>query len=175
MAEAKRLQRVQEHDVQLPGEPAVLEAIVQDDQLAAELCDGLVRGREAVGILQVGHVGKQPPHLQRLVVRLACGCPIAAADHRHPHAALLEPSGDPLDQGGFAGAAEGEVADAYDRHAEAMHHRRATVIPPVPPADGCRVARLADPQRAAQQVGPGARRRPLTRSRNPAGLNIGSL
>ena len=98
--------------------PAVLEAVVQHDQLAAELRDGLLRGGQAVGILHVRHVGKQPPHLQRLVVRLARGRPIAAADHRHPHAALLEPAGDPLDQGGLAGAAEGEVADAHDRHAE---------------------------------------------------------
>ena len=37
MAEAERLQCVQQHDVQVAGQSTVLETVVQDDQLGAEL------------------------------------------------------------------------------------------------------------------------------------------
>ncbi len=59
---------------------------------------------------------------------------ISAADDRHANAARVEPRGEPLDQRRLAGAAEGEIAHAHHRHADAMDRGRAAVVAAVSPA-----------------------------------------
>ena len=75
MPEAERLQGVQQHDVQIAVDAAVLEGVVQHDQLALELLDRQPGGRHAVGILQMRHVGQLLLQFQRLVVLRPASAP----------------------------------------------------------------------------------------------------
>ena len=68
MAEAERLQGVQQDDVQVAGDAAVLEGVVQDDRPALELADRLPGRRHAIGILQVGDAGQPGGQFPGLVV-----------------------------------------------------------------------------------------------------------
>ena len=80
----------------------------------------LLGGGHAIGVLQVRHVRQRFSQFEGLVVGLALAGSISTADHRHANAALVEPAGDPADQGGLARAAEGQVADAQHGHAQAV-------------------------------------------------------
>ena len=156
VAEPERLQGVQQHDVQIAGDAAMLEAVVQYDQFRLERPDGLSRRRHPIGVLHVRHVGQQPSQLAGFIVFLAGLRPISTADDRHANAASAKPRGEPLDQGRLARAAERKVADAHHRNAYAMDGGRTAVVAAVSPADGGGIKALGNPQDAAQRRRPGA-------------------
>ena len=56
MLEAERLQGVQQHYIKIPGQPAMLESVIQHDQLRFQFLDGDFSCCNAIGILQMRHV-----------------------------------------------------------------------------------------------------------------------
>ena len=64
----------------------MLEPIVEDDRLSAQLVDGDPRCGDPVAVLHVRHVGQRPFELERLVVRSAVVGAVAPARQGDPHA-----------------------------------------------------------------------------------------
>ena len=56
--EPERLQGVEQDDIEVPGDAAVLKAVVEHNQLAAEPLDGL-RAGQAVGVFHVRRLGQK--------------------------------------------------------------------------------------------------------------------
>ena len=68
VVETERLERIEQHNVQIASQPAVLEAVVQHDDLASKLANCLLSSRYAIGILHVRHVGKRLLQFERFVI-----------------------------------------------------------------------------------------------------------
>ena len=66
--EPERLQGVEQDDIEVPGDAAVLKAVVEHNQLAAEPLDGLARAGQAVGVFHVRRLGQKALEFQGLVV-----------------------------------------------------------------------------------------------------------
>ena len=121
--------------------------------------------RGAVGVLQVRHVGQRLLEHERLVVAAGLGAVAAAEDGDLPVAVAVE-AGDPLDARRLAGAADGEVADADDRHADADDLAPAAARRPgCGPARRPRRATRRPAGRAARASRRGPRRSPRTSAR----------
>ncbi len=58
MAKAERLERIDQHDIQIAMDAPMLKRIVEQNQLAVEFLDRHLRGCDAIGILHVRHVGQ---------------------------------------------------------------------------------------------------------------------
>src|SRR5262249_25024860 len=144
-------------DVEVAGEPAVLEAVVEDEHLALQLLQGNPGERDAVGALQVRDVGQVLLQQQRLVVGAVVTAvpPAEDGDAEVPFAVEV---GDVLDAGGLAGAADGEVADADDGGADAPGAEQAAVVGEVAQADRQAVGQAQAPQGQAPEAGPRAAR-----------------
>ena len=91
-AEAEGLERVDEHDVEIARQAAMLKGIVEDDQPATKRLDEAARRRHAVAIEHVRHARQLLGQLERLVVQLARLHAIAAAGQADAHAALGDTS-----------------------------------------------------------------------------------
>ena len=152
MLETPRLHRVEQDDIEVPGDPPVLEGVVQHEQLTAEFVDRPARGRYPIGILDVRHVRQRSRQFERLVIRLTGPRAVAAADDANSHAPLAKPPHQPLDHRRLAGAAERQVAHADDRRAHAPDGRAARVVTPVSPANDPGVGRLGQAQQPAQHA-----------------------
>ena len=57
-AQAERIEGVEHHEVEVAGQAAVLEAVVEDDQLGFQLVHGDPGERDAIGILEMRDVGE---------------------------------------------------------------------------------------------------------------------
>ncbi len=68
VAEAERFQGIDQHDVQIAGQPAVLKAVVEHDGLQSNSSIASLRRRDAVRVLQVRHVGQPQFQFQCFVV-----------------------------------------------------------------------------------------------------------
>ena len=73
VTEAEWLQSVEQDDIQIACQAAVLKAVVEQDQLARVFLDRLPRGGNAIGILQMRHVRQRFFQLQSLVVARITG------------------------------------------------------------------------------------------------------
>ena len=73
VVEAERLQRIEQHDVQIAGQPAMLEAVVQQDRPGARTVS-IARSAAATrsGFCTCGTSGSDWRKFQRFVVVLAC-------------------------------------------------------------------------------------------------------
>ena len=91
--EAKRLQRIDDDDIQIAMDAPMLKRVVEQNQLAIEFLDRHLRRRDAVGILNVRHVGQLLLQFKSFVVPRAGFGAVAAADDRHAHAALRGTNG----------------------------------------------------------------------------------
>jgi len=136
MAVAERLQGVEHHQIQVPGEPAVLETVVEQNQFRLQLVDGQLRGSHPIGILQVRHIGQAALQLQRFVVARAGFGTIAATDDHHAYPTASKPAGQPAHHGRLAGSAQCEIAHAHYGHVHAVDQFRPSVITPIAPAHG---------------------------------------
>ena len=153
MPKSKRLQRIDDDDIQIAMDAAMLKRIVEQNQLAIEFLDRHLRGGDAIGILNVRHVGELLLQFESFVVPRPGFGAVAAADDRHPHAALPEPAGQPFDQRRFARAAKREIPDADHRHRDALDRLPAAIVLPIPPLDGQRIRHFRRSQQTAQQRG----------------------
>ena len=152
-AETERLQGVEQDDVAIAGEPAMLKAVVEHDRLAAKPGDGFAGGCDAIGIFKMRHVGQQSSQFEGFVVRLATFGPVASAHHGRSNASLMKPLGDPADHRRLARAAQGEIAHAYNRNVHAMNWGFSTIVATISPTNRRRVKRLDQSERPAQHQG----------------------
>ena len=152
--EAKRFQGVDQDNIQIATEPAVLKSVVQQNRLGLVPLDRLPGRRHTVAILQMWHLRQRQGQLAGLVIRAAGLGPITAADDRHPQPPLDEPPGDPGHHGSFAGSPQGQVADADHcrRHAGLMPR---IVVMAVAQPDGRGVGNLGQPQQRSLDRGDG--------------------
>ena len=135
MAEAERFQGVQQHDVQVAAEAAVLKTVVQHDRPATERPNGLPGGGHAIRILHVRHVRERQPQFQGLVVGRKKGTvpdqPSVGARQNGPKGALHK--------WGLSPFLVRPVAPAYQCHVNASRpnqrasHSTSGVLP-VPPS-----------------------------------------
>ncbi len=58
VSEAERGGGVEEHDIEVSGNTAVLEGVVEDEHLGVVIVDGRSSGGNPIGILQMGYVGE---------------------------------------------------------------------------------------------------------------------
>ena len=104
VAVAPRGRRIDQHDIEVARQPAMLKAVVEHQHFALQLLDGGPRQGDAVGPLQVRHVGQVLFQHQRLVVAAARAAVTAAEDGHAAIEAAIE-AGDILDARRLAGAA----------------------------------------------------------------------
>ena len=117
---AQRFQGVQKHDIEVAGNAAMLEGIVQHEHLASEFTDRPVGRGDAIGVLHVRHARQFPGKFPGFVVRPVVDA-ITAADDSCRFALREELADDPFNQRCLARAAQGEVADADHGHIDAVY------------------------------------------------------
>ena len=154
--EPERLQGVEQDDIEVTGEAAVLKAVVEHNQLAAEPCDGLAGADRRSGFSTCGVSGSRRCNSRASSFSRPDGAPYPRLTTPDAAPARLEPADQPLDQRGLARATQRKITDANDRHACPVHPRSTAVEAPVPQADGHRVAAFAQPQDAAEHGCPHA-------------------
>ena len=137
--ETERLERVEEHDIEIAAQTAVLESIIKEQQLRIEILDSHFGGGDAIAVLYVRNGRQRVGKLQCFVVVLTIGRAVAAADNHDPHARILQPLSQPLDHGRLPGAAQGEITDADHGHIHPVHFRRSAVVTTIAQADRERV------------------------------------
>jgi hypothetical protein len=137
--------RVHNDNVQVPGQPAVLESIVEDEDLAFQLDGGGHGQGDPVAALQVRDVGQVFLQEQRLVVHPGLD-PVPAAQDGDAQPPLAVVPGHRLDARRLAGPAEGQVADADDRDGSSDGPSPTAVEQPVADPDAGPVRQPGPPQ-----------------------------
>src|SRR5947209_2921687 len=107
--------RVDQHNVEIARQPAMLEAVIEYEDLALQFLDRDTGEGDTVGSLQMGHIGTVLFQYQRLVIGAMLSA-MAATEDGDIQLPLPKKTSDILDAGRLAGAADGQVADADDRH-----------------------------------------------------------
>lgn len=119
-----RFQGIDEHDVQIASQTAVLEAVIQNHKLSLEFFNGDLCPLDPIGMLQVRYVWAQPIQYERFIIlptRLGAVSATQEADSRLPFA---KPTGKEGHHRRLASSASRDVADADD------WDRCATNLPP---------------------------------------------
>jgi hypothetical protein len=150
-----RVGGVEQDEVEVAGQPAMLEAIVQHQHLTLQFLhrDGGQRG--AIRSLEMRYVREVLLEHERLVVG-PLPAPVAAAEDRHAQVASAVEVGDVLDARCLAGAAHRQVADADDRDGGPEDALPAARVGEVAQPDGETVREAGQPQAGAGQPGAGA-------------------
>ena len=112
-AQAKRVEGVEQDNVEVAGEAAMLKAVVEDREFAFEFVDGDSCKRSTVAALKMRNVGQVFFEDATFVVK-AFGLTVAPAEDRSTKATLARPAGDVFDHRRLAGTAERQVADGND-------------------------------------------------------------
>ena len=128
MLEAERLERVEQYDIQIARQPAVLETVVEQHDVRMIFGDRSSCGCHAISILHVRNARQRLGEFQRFVILLTSRSAVAAAHNRHVEPVLLYSACEPFYNRGFAGAAEREIADANDGYIHAMCDSRSAVV-----------------------------------------------
>ncbi len=110
---------IEQHQVHVTGQPAMLESVVEDQDLAFELLQRGPGQGNTIRPLQVRHVGQVLVEDQGLVIEPAAAAIAAAEDGDAP---ILPPikAGHVFHHGRFARAAGGDIADADDGRSHTM-------------------------------------------------------
>jgi len=146
---AEGIRGVDRHDVEVPPQPPMLEAVVEDDHIGPEL-PGPPGRRRSIPIGDVGHAGQHDRQLRSLVADPGPAGRVPSADHRRLQALPGEMPRDPGHQRGFAGASERQIADRHDRQVSRPTGKEPEVVEQVPRGDGRRV-RCGDRGQATPQ------------------------
>jgi hypothetical protein len=133
MAVAKRLERIEQDNVQVSRQPAMLKTVVENDGVAIEFGNRAFGRGDAIWILYMRHVRERLLQFQRLIVLLAVLPTVTPTGDGHTNSMLSEPLCDPFHHRRFAGPAERQIADADYRHAHVMHRGLPTVVTAIPP------------------------------------------
>src|SRR5438132_13098662 len=103
MAVAPRIGGVNQNDVEVAGQAAVLEAVVQDKEFAFQLAHSGLREGYAIRILKVWNVGQVLFQNERLIVAAVAGS-VTSAEDRNTQIVLAVEASDVLDTRRLAGA-----------------------------------------------------------------------
>jgi hypothetical protein len=144
------LRGIDQHQVKVARQAAMLKAIVEHQHFTFQLFDGSTRERYPVGPLQVRHVGQVFFEDEGLVIA-ASGTAVAATENRDAPIALTVEAGNVLDARSLAGAASRQVADADDRYRSAMHGSPATVVQAISQANCQTIGHAGQAQSEARQ------------------------
>eukprot|EP00913_Durusdinium_trenchii_P035228 g32958.t1 len=172
-AVTERIERVDQDDVEIAGQSAVLETVVENEHLGIEFVGRVVRRADAIGVLQMRHAGAEVlEHPFFVVARRAGGVSfrviliagtggltptarfersVAAAEQRDVDVAREKPFRQKRDHRRFAGSACRDVADADDGNRRGVGFLPAEIKRPVPGAH-------ADAVKHRQRAQPGALR-----------------
>ncbi len=144
MAGTPRISRVDQHQVEIARQPAVLESVVEDQNLRPVVIAGDAGRLNPIGSLQMGHARTQLIEDEFFVVRRSRMRAITATENGRTHAARGEPFDDGGHDGSLAGPSGSQVTDAHDRNRGAMRVNRTDVEGPVSSADGRSVKERRD-------------------------------
>jgi hypothetical protein len=111
----KWLEGIEQDDIEIARQPAVLEPIVEHDQLAFELHRGDPCEASAIRTLKMRNIRKILFEYPPLIVHSAC-VTITAAEYDDPNSTLAKPPRDPLDHRRLARSTERQISDGNDRH-----------------------------------------------------------
>ena len=128
------LQGIQQHDIEIAGDAAMLKGVVEHQHPAAKSVDGSPGGGEPIGILHVRHAGQFPSEFQGFIVGTAAHA-IPPADDADFLLLLIDLLYDPFDQRRLAGSTQREIAHADHGHVNAMDAICSGVVASIPPAD----------------------------------------
>jgi hypothetical protein len=84
--EAEGFESVEEYDIEIASQTAMLEAVVENKKVGFELVDCVSSTGDAIAVLDVRYVGQRLGQFARFVVLFAGGCAVAAADERYTRA-----------------------------------------------------------------------------------------
>ena len=118
MLKAERLERVDQHNIEISRDAAMLKGIVENQHLRYRSLLQSLRSRRlhAVGILHVGHIG-QAESSSRASSFAPLFRAVAATDERHCALVRRETKWrQPSTMRRLTGAADREIADANDGH-----------------------------------------------------------
>ena len=127
MATAERIGGIDGHEIEIAGQTAVLEAVVEHDDVGA----GRRRRRGGHDPIAAGDVqdsGEKQRQFGRFVAPLPGRGRVSPAHDRRLAVEGRQTADDPGHQGGLAGAAEREVADTHHREAGRRRGQPAAVV-----------------------------------------------
>ena len=127
VATSERIGGIDGHEIEIAGQTAVLEAVVEHDDVGA----GHSRRRGGHDPIAAGNVqdsGEQQRQFGRFVALLPGRGRVSPADDRRLAVEGHQTADDPGHQGGLASAPEREVTDTYDREAGRRRGEPAAVV-----------------------------------------------
>ena len=163
---AERVGGVNEDDIEIAGESAVLETVIKHERFRPPFLDRVRGTGDAIYLLMMGYVGaKMRENPQFIVfrrsgigVRLPLGIfrgiegAVAPAEQRHADAPTLKITGDIRNNRRFSGAARRDVANTDDGHTSGVNVD-SLIEPTVPAVDGPAVADFANAESCAEAGG----------------------
>ena len=126
---------VDQHDVEVACEPAMLKAVVKNQELAAEFLSRHGRRGNAVGALQMRHIGTKCLEDPRLIIHPVGPGPVATADEADARTAFAKPARDEGSQRCLAGSAGRQVSETDDRDRHTRDSLPAQVVDRISNAD----------------------------------------
>jgi len=133
-AVAERLERIEQHDIEIAGQPPVLKGVVQQQHLVGVLPQCLFGSCDAIGVLQMRYVRKLRSQFQRLVIRPPATS-ISPADERDIAPIFTKPFRQPANERRLPCPADGQVANADHRGIDSNCLFMPVVKSPVPAPD----------------------------------------
>ncbi len=155
VAVAPRVGGVDQHDIQVPMQPAVLKAVIQHQHLAVQLLDRDGGESRSIRSLQVRHIGQIFLKDQGLVVPAPLAG-VAPAQNRHAHLALPIQPRHVLHAGRFSGSAQRQVANAHDWNRRPMGSSPAVFVKQVARAHRPAVGQTRQPKPGTLNLRPKA-------------------
>ena len=138
---------VEQYEVEVAGEAAVLEAVVEQKNIGLRLVfEDKQPAGDAIGLGVDGDVllVEQFAEEGLFIAHAACAAVIAAHEDGGMEAVLFEFSRQPADEGGFTGAAGGDVADGDDGNGQVMRREDLGVVESVADGSGNEIWEFGD-------------------------------
>ncbi len=108
MLETKRFGCIQQHQIEVPAQAAMLKTIIKQQHLHVEFVDCNVRNRHSLTILQVRHVRQCKFQLQCFIIHAAGFCSVPTAENGDPQLLGPQLSREPFHHWRFTRPAERE-------------------------------------------------------------------
>ena len=153
MAVAEGLQCVDEDNIQISVQAAVLKAVVQNDELRVEFVNRGLSSCDSIWVLNVRNVRQPLLKLHRFVVGRPVFCAIAAACQGNSHVSLTKPASQPGDHRCFSRAARRNVPYANDGDVNTVYVTLVLIEAAISPANRVSIGYFARTQERPPQCG----------------------